>query len=116
MIRLAGGDASSGRVEIFYNNQWGTVCDDEWDYSDAVVVCRELGFHGEVTALSNAAFGQGSGQIWLDNVACTGNEESLSYCGHNGWGIENCGHSEDAGVRCGETIAGRLSSSIDVFN
>ena len=43
-IRLQGGTATQGRVEICNNNVWGTVCDNRWDNTDAQVVCRQLGF------------------------------------------------------------------------
>ena len=111
-IRLVGGQSLlEGRVEIFFNNEWGTVCDDFWDQTDAEVVCRQLGFPVE-RAIGNAHFGQGSGNIWLNNVACTGSEQYLSQCSHVGWGNEDCSHGEDAGVMCGERVI--LVLSLDV--
>ena len=95
---------SSGRVEVFYNGTWGTICDHSWDLQDADVVCRQLGYNGATSAPLAAAFGQATGQIWLNNVRCFGNEKSISQCSHQGWGVENCGHSRDAGVVCRQLI------------
>ena len=103
-LRLIGGsNYKMGRVEIFIepNNTWGTICDDDWDDQDAQVVCRQLGLGTTGTAtLRFSPNASPTVPIWLDNVNCNGLESSLIDCLHNGVGIHNCDHREDAGVTC----------------
>ncbi|XP_042317045.1 neurotrypsin-like isoform X2 [Sceloporus undulatus] len=100
-LRLVGGENNfEGRVEVYHNGHWGTICDDHWDDKDAEVVCRQLGLSGIPKAISWAYFGQGLGPILLDEVECSGNELSLDQCKKSGWGDHNCDHIEDAGVTC----------------
>ena len=101
---MGGSGPHEGRVEIYRNGEWGTVCDDYWDIKDATVVCRQLGYPTALVAVRSAGFGEGTGEIWLDYVDCTGTEQNLTDCDSDGFAWRVCRHSEDAGVVCsGET-------------
>nr|XP_046271678.1 deleted in malignant brain tumors 1 protein-like isoform X3 [Scatophagus argus] len=69
-----------------------------------MVVCRQLGCGSALSAPHSAHFGEGTGQVWLDDVGCSGCEKSLTECKHGGFGTHNCGHSEDAGVVCSVSL------------
>ncbi|XP_073693832.1 scavenger receptor cysteine-rich type 1 protein M130-like [Garra rufa] len=100
-VRLVDGRSRcAGRVEVHHRGQWGTVCDDDWDMTDAAVVCRELDCGEPVDTLSGAHFGQGSGPIWMSAALCTGTESTLKNCGSVGWNKPFCTHDKDAGVIC----------------
>jgi hypothetical protein len=112
-LRLANQDGTGcGRVEVLYQGQWGTICDDLWDDSDATVACRQLGL-GFLSSSGSATYGAGAGIIWMDDMGCTGSEASLESCSRTGWGSHNCVHQEDAGACCslptGECWCGVLS-------
>ena len=59
-----------------------------------------LSFLGSTLPLFGSLVVDGTGQIVLDNLRCTGRESRLIDCPHNGLGNHNCDHSEDAGIRC----------------
>jgi hypothetical protein len=104
-VRLVGGvDELEGRVEVFHDGRWGTICDDVFADDDkaAKVVCRELGYtRGKAGCCG--FLGVGTGSILMDDVRCDGTESRLVDCIFPGWGIHsNCTHSEDVGVLCSE--------------
>lgn len=132
---VGGGTELEGRVEICLGGRWGTVCDDQWDNTDASVVCKQLGYspNGNTTiintlsrasliiiitgavATTTASFGRGEGPIFMDDTQCTGNETLLIECPSSGIGLHNCLHFEDAGAICQrEQLATKFQANVIV--
>ena len=106
-VRLVDGVTSrEGRVEIFHNNEWKTVCGKHFGAAEADVICRQLGFKsGDHRALQNAYFTPGVGSIYVIEH-CDGKEQALNLC-QRGADI-SCSHDDDASVICDHTtIYGR---------
>jgi len=112
-VRLIGGDtASEGRIEVYHEGQWGTVCDDYFQRDDANMVCQAVGYaqaaaiFGEIGSTSfNQVNVHGFGDnadpqpIFWDDVDCT-NAATLAQCVNRGYSVENCVHNEDAATVC----------------
>ncbi|XP_072411949.1 scavenger receptor cysteine-rich domain-containing protein DMBT1-like [Chiloscyllium punctatum] len=114
-MRLVNGkNRCEGRVEVFYNKTWGTVCSESLDFHDATVICKQL-HCGVLVDISydNKLFGAGTGPIWLGEIDCPSKESTLWQCQRNPWGQHNCNGRKDAGVLCsgsGEITDQPLSS------
>ena len=122
-----------GRVEVCINGYWGHVCDKGWDTARALVVCKQLfggniskknyNYHCSLTSFCgglvflcivstyfagaapffSSVFRDGSGNIMLYNITCTGSPSRLVDCSYSlvqGSRSGTCGLSEDAGIRC----------------
>ena len=105
-VHLVGGTAAfKGIVEIYRMGEWGTVCDHEWNFNDATVVCRQLGYSRAVSATLDAYYGERSGNTWIGDFHCNGNEIELQHCPFLGGNNNYCDHSEVAGVICGKAMS-----------
>ena len=101
---MAGGSSKAdGRVEVYINGKWGTVCGRGWDPLESKVVCQQLGYKRVNRTYSNTSqhnFGEGTGQSWFRDLRCTGSEANLLQCPHSDIGTSGCPHSHDVGVVC----------------
>ncbi|XP_021368579.1 deleted in malignant brain tumors 1 protein-like [Mizuhopecten yessoensis] len=99
-VNLVGGittdNVTMGMVEMFANEKWTTVCSHDFGQNDAVVVCRQLGFTDAQRLLPDM-FGRFRFSIFATELACIGNETSLSDCAHT---TDYCQYSSHASVLC----------------
>ena len=101
-LRLVDGSSpNEGRLEVYLNGQWGTVCGNSWDNNDAVVACRQLGYYG-VDNYGSYLYPEGSRyqRILMNEVYCTGSEAKLVDCYYVDTGDSYCTHSQDIGITC----------------
>jgi len=98
-VRLVGDSGSKGRLEVYHNGTWGTVCDNGFTDTAARVVCYSLGY-GYVGRFIGNTYGAGIGRIWLDNVRCIRLYSHITRCRHSGWGRHNCSHIDDVSISC----------------
>jgi len=85
------------RLEVRFEDTWGTVCSYGWDKQNAAVMCRALGFSGGGERTRGKG---GAGKVWLQDVSCKGDEGDVGDCSHSGWGETQCGHADDVGLCC----------------
>ena len=107
------------RLEVFYENEWGTICDDAFNTNAGEIACRQMGLPSTDVRIMVGGSGSGgagtvpgTGQIWLDDVNCgSGSYDRLEDCPHKPYGSNNCDHVEDAGVCCGGEVSEVSGSS-----
>ena len=111
---FGGGSPRRGRLEVYHNGTWGTVCGDYFNEAAAEVVCYSLGFGYVGWNARSIRYGSGTGQIWLDDVRCDGMERHISECSHGGWGVHDCGHDKDVAVACLDSSVESTSNVSDI--
>ena len=102
-LRLYSNGYSSdrGNVEIYHDGMWGAICDYSWDFRDALVACRQLGFGNASESRCCSSFSSNVKHVWLRYVHCSSNESSITQCPSSGWNdTGSCSRHSYAGVRC----------------
>lgn len=103
LVRLTGNSNNNqGRVQVFFSNVWGSVCDSNWNIYDGHVVCRQLGYEKASAIRTGTTYGSDGSTVWMDNVQCTASKRRLQDCNFSGWGTKasHCTSSRKAGVVC----------------
>ena len=98
-LRLAGGEAFQGRVEIFYANEWWGICPDLWHLADAQVICHQLGYSKATSISTGRISGLAELEYLLSKVNCSGSEARLSDCDRV-YGSHECSSEQYAEALC----------------
>ncbi len=109
-VRLVSGLAlTSGRVEVYRDDQWWSVCGlSGWDRNASSVVCHQLGFNGVVvtgTYVTQMSYGKARSDtgILYSGVECTGLEQRLDQCKVS-METSECSHDNDVNLQCVEVV------------
>ncbi|XP_064369556.1 scavenger receptor cysteine-rich type 1 protein M130-like [Dromaius novaehollandiae] len=100
VLRLAGSSGCTGRLEVFYNGTWGSVCANGTSPATAAVVCQQLGCGATGRLASAPATTQGSGPAWLAWVQCELGTDSLWHCPSAPWQLQPCDSPGDTHITC----------------
>ena len=137
-LRLVDDDgptAAEGRLEVFHQGEWGTVCDDRLDNRGNIAPQKACQFMGYATgewvprgSIANMSVAPTTQPIWLDDVRCFAGSnhwkgappEALNHCYHAGWSNNNCTHVEDVHLSCSgtpmiQTEATALTATLEDF-
>lgn len=112
VLRLSGSHGPcAGRLEVFMDGVWGSVCPDGWDARDAEVTCQQMNCGSALSSWTGSFFGRGPPHIHLNGADCRGSEDSLWECPASR--RQDCSTGEHAGVICAAHRAVRLSGGED---
>ncbi|XP_021367668.1 neurotrypsin-like [Mizuhopecten yessoensis] len=92
-LRLIGGDDQyEGRIEIYDNGEWQTICRDHWDLDNTFVACRQLGLKDGLWRRVESSEVSGN-TFWSVEKDCNGNESGLQACDSKEVDSSRCTHS-----------------------
>ncbi|KAM6970112.1 scavenger receptor cysteine-rich type 1 protein M130-like [Aplochiton taeniatus] len=107
-VRLVNGSRPcSGRVEVKSDQWWVSVCEADFDWQDAEVVCRQSGC-GAPSALQGALYGEVEAPVWTKEFQCEGNESRLLDCVTSASARDSCSPGKAVRLTCSETDDVRL--------
>ncbi|XP_064617330.1 scavenger receptor cysteine-rich type 1 protein M160-like isoform X2 [Liolophura sinensis] len=102
LFRLVDGDGSYGRLEVYHDSQWGTICKKTIGENEAKAACETLGLSNLLARVGTSGPGQRSTRIWLDKLICESGTKHLKNCVLGTWGevASECSNEMDLVIYC----------------